>query len=202
MRVTSILFDIGEVLVRLRGAIEIQRLSNNTISINEIKKSWLKIESVVAFETGQCDELDFASGVIDFFKLPTKPKEFNEAIASAVDGAYPGTRKFLQKVGRKYRISCITNTNPIQWPIIKTILNAENVFEHCIVSYEIGHMKPGEEIYKIALDRTGYHAESTLFVDDNQANIDMGEKCGLISKQTIGLEQVKQVINHLESKAQ
>lgn len=52
-------------------------------------------------------------------------------------------------------------------------------FDAVIVSCEVGRCKPDPEIYRIALERLGIPAASTLFVDDRAENIAAADALGL-----------------------
>lgn len=51
-------------------------------------------------------------------------------------------------------------------------------FSDVIISAEVGLMKPGVKIFKLAETRSGFHNEEILFIDDKQENIDTAKSLG------------------------
>ena len=47
-----------------------------------------------------------------------------------------------------------------------------------ILSYEMGLVKPGAEIFRRMIESSGIVPSQTLFIDDSQANVDTGKACG------------------------
>ena len=56
------------------------------------------------------------------------------------------------------------------------------LFEGCVVSAEIGMMKPGPEIFQHLLQTFGLTASETVFLDDVQMNIDGAKSVGIEAK--------------------
>ena len=49
------------------------------------------------------------------------------------------------------------------------------------LSYRVKASKPGKEIYGYLIKDSGINPEEALFIDDSQANIEMGAQMGLKS---------------------
>ena len=194
MGIRAVLFDIGHVLVDLTGADVIRSFSKGRLDVADIQRSWPDIDAVRAFESGKCDQQEFARGVIRHYGLDVSAERLVEGIAAAVAGKYAGVDAFLSALKGAYPISCLTNTNPIQWPIIAGLLDAESLFDHAIVSYEVGLMKPDARIYRHAIESVGFRPAEILFVDDNAENIRSGLACGLNCRRAEGFAEAKHVI--------
>lgn len=61
-----------------------------------------------------------------------------------------------------------------------------------IISGELGHIKPGERIFQILLERVGQAAQDCLFIDDSPPNIAAARKLGfrtILYRSTLQLEK-------------
>lgn len=81
-----------------------------------------------------------------------------------------------------YRVAAITNWSAETYPIAKARFPFLDWFGDVVISGVEGIAKPDPAIFALALRRTGFVAERTVFVDDNLANI--------VSAQTVGLKTV------------
>jgi epoxide hydrolase-like predicted phosphatase len=56
----------------------------------------------------------------------------------------------------------------------------DDLFDVVIDSCEVGCRKPGERIYRLALDAVGTHPGRTVFLDDHPANVQAAEALGMM----------------------
>lgn len=94
----------------------------------------------------------------------------------------------LQKIlslRKQYQVFLLSNTNVIHWDYSCDTLfswqghRPEDFFEHIYLSYEMHLLKPDEAIFRTVLERSGLHAEETLFIDDSKENCRSAEGVGL-----------------------
>ena len=57
-------------------------------------------------------------------------------------------------------------------------LTIDAYFDRLFLSYEMGLVKPGAEIFRRMIESSGIVPSQTLFIDDSQANVDTGKACG------------------------
>ena len=194
-----ILFDVGNVLVKLTGADIIIHNSRKKLTKEFVMDTWTSIDGVIGFETGVVDDRAFSSHVIEYYDLAVGEYEFVDMFRSAAERKYDGVDEFLSHLGKHYELCCLTNTNPIQWPKIKTVFGLDKYFAKQYVSYEIGFIKPDQGIYKYVLDDTGHDPASILFVDDNIDNCSAGERQGFQCRHVEGFDDAKRKICELIS---
>jgi putative hydrolase of the HAD superfamily len=79
-----------------------------------------------------------------------------------------------------YRLAILTN-NVREWePLWRAKLPVDEIFELVVDSAWVGMRKPDPEIYRLTLERLGGVApERSLFVDDNELNVDAARKLGI-----------------------
>ena len=64
-------------------------------------------------------------------------------------------------------------------------------FDHHFLSYEIGLMKPGQEIFKHVLEAIGHAPERILYFDDNRINVDAARKAGIHAWRVKGMNDTR-----------
>ena len=192
-----ILFDIGNVLVKLTGASIIQNNSREALTKRYVWETWTSIKEVQDFETGKLDPASFSRQIISFYDLKINSSEFIKLFRSAAETKFEGVDSFLRQLSENFELACLTNTNPIQWPKIKDEFGLGKHFNKRYVSYEIGLMKPDKNIYKYVLEDTGLLSHEILFVDDNYENIDSATNLGFQCCHVDNFQDAKNKINEI-----
>ncbi|MDX1378980.1 MAG: HAD family phosphatase, partial [Anaerolineales bacterium] len=85
---------------------------------------------------------------------------------------------FLRSIKQKYKVGLISNA----WSGLRNYIVREkfdDVFDHMIISAEVGVAKPDAKIYQIALEQFQVQAKEAVFVDDFIENIEACEKLGM-----------------------
>jgi putative hydrolase of the HAD superfamily len=78
-----------------------------------------------------------------------------------------------------YRMAMLTN-NVREWePLWRAMLPVDEIFETVVDSGFVGCRKPESRIYELTLERIAATAETCLFVDDVDVNIDGARKAGM-----------------------
>jgi 2-haloacid dehalogenase len=78
-----------------------------------------------------------------------------------------------------YRIAALTNWSAETFPVARERFPFLAWFEDVVVSGVEGLAKPEPAIFEIALKRTGFLPERTVFIDDNEPNILAARALGL-----------------------
>ena len=78
-----------------------------------------------------------------------------------------------------YRIAALTNWSAETFPIARERFPFLGWFEDIVVSGVEGIAKPDPAMFVLALQRTGFVAARTVFIDDNVPNIDAARAAGM-----------------------
>lgn len=76
----------------------------------------------------------------------------------------------------------LSNTNEIHFEAAKKrIFNTnghqlKDYFEHYYLSYEIGFVKPDDDIFEYVINDAQIFARETLFIDDSELNLDTARR--------------------------
>jgi 2-haloalkanoic acid dehalogenase type II len=80
---------------------------------------------------------------------------------------YPEAPQVLETMSQRYRVSLLSNgPSDLQREKIR-VLGLEDLFEHIVISGEVGYSKPSREIFEALLSRAGAQAHQVMYVGDN-----------------------------------
>lgn len=92
--------------------------------------------------------------------------------------AYPDAERVVKTLGEAYKLGIISDT----WPSIHRQLRAIGVadyFSTRTFSFALGTFKPDGRMYRDALEKGGFPAEDTVFVDDSARNLEGAARLGM-----------------------
>ena len=81
-----------------------------------------------------------------------------------------------------HRLGLLSNTCDCHWRFLLDDARFKflhSSFEHTVLSFVEGHVKPGTDIYRIAANHANCAPESILFIDDKQENVKAAESYGI-----------------------
>jgi putative hydrolase of the HAD superfamily len=196
VNVSVILFDLGGVLVDWEGITPLVQLSQGRLTAEQARLYWLYSLSVRQYEIGACTALDFARGALAELALPLTPEAFLEAFRSWDKGALPGAEDLLKELQPRYRLACLSNNNELHWgtPPLQRLLP---YFHPCLVSFEIGLMKPDPESFSLAIERIGVPPGQIVFLDDNPECVAAAQACGLLARQARGVQGAREALRQM-----
>ena len=115
MQKTSlILFDIGNILVKLTGTSIIQNNTKRIFTKEYVWEVWVSLGGARDFKTGKSNIKTFSEQVIDFYDLTLNPEQYLKLFRSVAECKFDGTDLFLKNISKEYELACLMNTNPIQ----------------------------------------------------------------------------------------
>lgn len=83
-----------------------------------------------------------------------------------------------------FKVCGLSNINEFVMPYVRERLftadglKMEDYIEEPYLSYEMGLLKPGAEIFRVMIERSGMTPERTLFIDDSAKNIHTARELG------------------------
>jgi epoxide hydrolase-like predicted phosphatase len=201
MSIKAVFFDLGGVIVRTEYQAPRQHLAESLgmdyddidkivfggglngsaarATVGEIAEDehWLNVMKVLKRAASDCEHIRdefFAGDVIDHDIL-----------------------NFLRLIKPKYKTGLISNA----WSGLRNYIVREkfdDVFDHMIISAEVGVAKPDVRIFQIALEQLQVKAKEAIFVDDFIENIEACQAIGMrgihFKSSESALEQLKKLL--------
>ena len=188
-----VLFDLGGVLIRLGGMGDMAMLADEPDE-DEIWRRWLSCPWVRRYERGECEEMEFARGMVETWAMPASPLEFLDAFISWPKGLLPGARELVADLHGRTRLACLSNTNRAHCERYEEQFGLMTLFDEQYLSYEMGLVKPDREAFDHTIDGLGCDPRRVLFLDDNQINVEGARHAGLTAEKAVGPEEARLVL--------
>jgi putative hydrolase of the HAD superfamily len=175
MEIKNIIFDFGGVLYDidyLKCSTELAKLSLypdlfKNLTLNEF------IDLSSDFEKGFISRQQFRNLIREKYFISADNQIFDKAWNSMLIGIKEDSIRFLKKIKDKFRISLLSNSNPIHHDFFyKESKEMLDCFEGLFFSFQIRMRKPENQIFEYVCKKMEYIPEQTLFVDDSFLNIE------------------------------
>ena len=184
------LFDLGGVLIELSGS----PLPSAEMSVS----NWLVSTTAKEFESGQVSRYQFAESFKRKHGIAQSVEDIIDHFRKWPKGFYSGATDFIKALSAQYRVAALSNTNEIHWPRLTHEFGANELFEKIIASHAVGMAKPDVAIYRHALRELNVAPENTVFIDDNEINVQAAKEVGINAYHAKGLAEVVRLISNLE----
>ena len=178
--IKALIFDLGNVIVPFdfrRGYAQLEHLCSYAVS--EIPKRIGTTDLTVRFESGQISPETFVDELRDLLGLNVEYGEFCRIFSSVFlpDTLIPAS--LLESAKGRYPLVLLSNTNAIHWEMLRRTYGLLNLFDHRVLSFEVGALKPAPKIYREAVARAGVRPEECFFTDDVPAYVEAARAEGI-----------------------
>ncbi|MGH8186234.1 MAG: HAD family hydrolase [Steroidobacteraceae bacterium] len=185
--VQVVLFDVGGVLVQLRGVAALLEWLPQRPTSEALFRTWLQSPAVREFETGRCGADAFAARVVRELGLPVDAAQFLESFVGWPTGLYPGAPELVARIPAECRRALLSNSNALHWPRVMDELGLGALFEHRFVSHLIGRIKPDRDAFEHVIEALECIPDSILFLDDNLTNVEAAREAGMRAARVDGV---------------
>lgn len=187
MSITTILFDVGGVLIAPLDAEAVSQRREQlaqSLGFESADSMWLRFydsEEWAAAKTGGMTHVEMWDSL-----LRPHGYETREAQALLVEelhrgeGLDPGMARLVATLHRDYRLGILSNWDDR----LELLLDHHEIghyFDVILNSHRIGVAKPDEETYRLALERLGVGPHELFFIDDRERNTKIAEQLGIAS---------------------
>ncbi|MBB1286103.1 HAD family phosphatase [Flavisolibacter sp. BT320] len=180
MKIDTIIFDIGNVLVKWDPA----NLYRKIFPADEERAQFLNTICTMEWHTLQDAGRSPREGTTELLE---RYQEHKEAILAFYDrweemfaGAIEGTVEILKEVKEKgYRVYALSNYNAELYQRTVHDFPFLDWFDGKIISSEAKMKKPDDNIYRLLFERFAIDPERAIFIDDLAANIAAANRLGL-----------------------
>ncbi len=189
--IKTIFFDLGNVIIPFDFKLaysRLQALCNYPVA--EIPQRMRGTDLVSRFESGQIAAEQFVKEFSAVLELRINYDEFCDLWTSVFLPEPLIQESLLENLRRRYRLMILSNTNPIHFHMIQASYPLLRHFDHCVLSYEVGALKPSEEIFQAAIAHAGCAASECFFTDDLAVNVEAARQFGLDAVQFLSAAQL------------
>lgn len=184
MTIKNIIYDFGGVIYEInyhKAFAEFLKIAKEPDNLFDYGlKEFANHQIFLDYEMGLTEESVFIQSLIKEFNLKDEPKAVKKAFNSLLVNYFPEVYSIIESQKDFYSISLLSNTNQIHYNYYhKQKPDIFELFDFQFLSFELKTRKPNIEIFRQALDISGYKAEETLFADDLQENLEGAKKAGL-----------------------
>lgn len=187
-----VLFDMGGVLVELAPLESVFGLDG--AAAEEFWPRWLSSDAVRRFESGKGDIERFGRELVADLDLALTPEETIERFRRFPQGLFPGAVDLVASVADDIETGVLSNTNELHWQHQIDAPTVQGLCDRAFLSYQLGLVKPDAAIFEAVVDQLGCAAQSILFVDDNQINVDGARSAGLMAELAKGPSEAAEVL--------
>ena len=175
-----IVFDLGGVIVNVNFGSPLGMLFDNSGTVRNTFKDKSDFMSLLRqYETGKISAAAFHERIGDYLETELSFDEFNSASNEAIEAGDDGIDGIVKTLSKKYQLAILSNTNPVHYEYIKEKYSIIGLFDHILLSYEMGTMKPDIEAYEKLINATSKPPSQHLFIDDRIENIDAAKEIGM-----------------------
>lgn len=195
--VLAIITDLGGVLIAVDKTPMFGSLAkHSTLSKEEIAQHF-------SHTLLRAADLDFGRGIItprQFYegmcrKLAISGMSFDEfsTVYCDVFSRKDDVIQFLQRLGEKYAIALLSNTDALHYEEWSRLLGRDmKLFKEVILSFQVHAAKPGREIFMAAANKLKLRPEQCIYIDDIKEYSDAAAKVGMRGIHFVSLKQLKE----------
>jgi glucose-1-phosphatase len=194
----ALIFDLGGTIVPFdfrRGYAAMEPLCAYPAA--EIPARIRSTDLVRRFETGQIEPETFVEELCRALELRVSYAEFCDLWTSIFLPEPLIPEAVFAELRRRYPLVLLSNTNDIHFQMIRRSYPLLDHFDHFVLSYQVGALKPSPRIYEEAVARAGCRAEECFFTDDVAPYVEGARLAGL---DAVRFESYAQLESELRSR--
>ena len=178
--IQAVIFDFGNVLCSFRVTTFFENLArHSTTTVERFQALMPEISHLaIAYETGLMSSEVFFLRFSELTGIRIAREDFIRSYTT-IFTPIEGTFEAIRRLKGRYRLGLLSNTN--EWHFEYSIRTVEvfPLFDAVTLSYEVRAMKPAPAIYNDMLRKLGLPAETCVYFDDLQENVDAGAQAGM-----------------------
>jgi glucose-1-phosphatase len=190
--IKTIIFDLGKVIIPFdfqRGYNRMAPLCSYTAS--EIPERLRGCDLVTRFEEGKVEPRDFVRELSGILELKIEYGEFCDIWSSIFLPETLIPESLLIALKKRYRLLLLSNTNAIHFDMVSINYPILRHFDHKVLSYKVGALKPSPAIYAEALKYARAEPDECFFTDDIPAYVAGARAAGIDAVQFENRAQIE-----------
>ncbi len=188
--VRSVLFDLGNVLVRLQPEMMAKTLGAG--GIEDIARYEKGVhEYIRRYERGELLTDQVLILLYDFFHRKYSQDMIRDAFLSIIGRPIEGMDVLIRRVAQSAHVALVSNTNDLHYEYCRRAVPALRFLPHHYLSFQIGAVKPEPEFYQYIINDLEIDPAQILFIDDIETNLVGAEKNGFRSYKFSTVEELR-----------
>ncbi|MGD0302471.1 MAG: HAD family phosphatase [Bryobacteraceae bacterium] len=190
--IKTIFFDLGNVIIPFdfkRAYAKLRLLCDYPVT--EIPQRMRGTDLVSRFESGQVGAEQFVKEFSAVLDIRIGYEEFCDLWTSVFLPEPLIQESLLVDLRRRYPLMILSNTNPIHFHMLQAHYPLLGHFDHSVLSYEVGALKPSAKIFDAAIARAGCEPQECFFTDDLAVNVDAAREQGMDAVQFRSAAQIE-----------
>lgn len=173
MTATTIVFDVGNVLLRWDASLLLRDLLPDDAAVDAFMTEVDFPAWNLAQDAGRSWDDGVATLATSFPHHAEVASAFHARWHETLPGPVPGSLEILEALKREGRpLYAITNYSAEKWAeTLPRFPFLANSFRDVVVSAHEGVTKPDARIYRILCERNGLDPSDCVFIDDSAANV-------------------------------
>lgn len=197
-RPTAVVFDLGGVLIDWNPRYLFRSLFEDEESMERFLAEVCTLEWNSRMDAGR----PFAEAVEELAREHPDDAEMIRAYhgrwGEMLGGTFDETLATLRDLqSQGVRVYALSNWSAETFAATRRRFPFLDELDGIVISGEAGVIKPDERIYRLLLERFGLEPGSTVFIDDNQPNVDAASRIGIRAFLFRGPEALRQDLEGL-----
>lgn len=179
--IEAVVFDVGGVLVDW----DPRHLYRKVFTDGERMETFLSQVCTLAWHAQHDLGVPFSSSIPAHVRAypawELEIRAWADRFGEMWNGPVPGSVELLARLRAsddRLPIYAATNWGSETWAIAQTLFPFLGWFDDAVVSAEVGLIKPDPRFFALLVRRCGLNPTSTLYIDDNPANIEAASRMG------------------------
>ncbi len=188
----ALIFDLGKVIIDFDSRRALQRLEGRTpLTIEQLIARLKKTDALARFESGLMTPQEFYVALKKLLHFDLDFQSFSDIWSDIFLDSLLLDAPFFESLKPRYQLILMSNTNPMHMAYLRRRFPLLQLFDHHILSFEVGAMKPHEEIYRAAMQKAGPAAKRLFYVDDVAEYVQVAQGLGWDAVQFEGPDSLK-----------
>ena len=176
----AIIFDIGRVLIPVDVSRATAGLAEGlALSPQEVWSALQKDPRWADWQEGRISPRDWHQHLSKRLGSRLGFEQFVEVWNRALDPVPMHENSFLEKLGKKYRLAVLSNTDPLHVAHMERTYDFLSYFPVHVYSCQVGASKPNPLVYKQALSACTVRAGEAIYIDDVPHYVQAAERLGM-----------------------
>jgi FMN phosphatase YigB (HAD superfamily) len=174
--IRNVVFDVGNVLVKLHYQPFIQYLARAGVDMTDLPY-WLRQVDIEGHERGEFPGELLLQRVASMSPVPLDADELRTQWLSMFE-RWDEMFDLASGLMTDYRVYLLSNIGDLHWAHLDAQYGLDTLVHGACASFRVGAIKPQPDIYRKAEQMFGLDPAATVFLDDLPRNVVAARECG------------------------